>query len=95
MHPSMAKEEIANNLARLVQLRDEVRLKLHLASREARTEWDEKLAPRVFELEQAAKSLGESPRVGLQELVRKLEDFLSGLGGGPSSKDRGAPHSVH
>ena len=70
------KNDVEKNLAKLAALRDEVKLKLHLASMDAKQEWDDKLAPRVFELEQGAKNLTESSRSTLSELIAKVEKFL-------------------
>jgi hypothetical protein len=81
------KAEVEKNIEKLSALREEVRLKLHLASLDAKKEWDDKLAPRVHEVEQAAKSITESSRSTLSELVAKVEDFLVHLH--PSHKDKG------
>lgn len=67
------------NIERLMELRDEVKLKLHLASLDAKTEWDEKLSPKVFEVEQAAKQMTDLTRESAKELVIKVEQFLSRL----------------
>jgi len=66
-------------LEKLAMLRDEVRVRLHLASLEAKQEWDDKLAPRVFEVEQAAKSITDSSRAALNEAIDKVELFLERL----------------
>lgn len=73
------KEQVDKNIERLQELRDEVKLKLHLASLDAKTEWDEKLSPKVFEVEQAAKQMTETTRDAAKELVVKVEHFLAGL----------------
>ena len=79
MDTQQIKEEVDKNIERLAMLRDEVKLQLHLASLDARTEWDEKLAPRVVEVEKAAKTLSESSRIAVKELITKLEEFLAVL----------------
>ncbi len=79
------REEVDKNLARLQTLRDEVKLHLHLASLDARKEWDETLAPKLLELEGTAKNISEPTRSKARELVTKLEDFLARL----------KPHSRH
>ena len=83
MDSQQIKAEVEKNIERLTTLRDEVRVQLHLASLDAKREWDDKLAPRVREVEQAAKSIGEnvdtiteSSRSALNEVVAKIEDFL-------------------
>ncbi|MBX3219245.1 MAG: hypothetical protein KF795_01925 [Labilithrix sp.] len=77
MHTEQIKEEVDKNIERLATLRDEVKLQLHLASLDARTEWDEKLAPKVLEAEQTAKELTEATRVSARELVTRVEEFLA------------------
>ena len=80
------KDEVEKNVERLTSLRDEVKLKLHLATLDAKKEWDERIEPRVNEVEQAAKSITESSRSTLNEVVAKLEEFLARI------RDN-APHS--
>lgn len=87
MEPQI-KEDLDRNLERLQTLRDEVKLKLHLASLDAKTEWDERLAPKVLEVEQAAKNITESSRSAAKELVAKMEEFLARL-------RAGATHITH
>ncbi|MBX3260817.1 MAG: hypothetical protein KF782_14120 [Labilithrix sp.] len=79
MHTHQIKEEVDKNIERLAMLRDEVKLQLHLASLDAKKEWDEKLAPRVLEVEQSAKEITDSTRSSARELVGRLEDFLARL----------------
>lgn len=79
MESQNIKEQVDKNLERLIELRDEVKLKLHLASLDAKTEWDEKLSPKVFEVEQAAKHMTESTRETAKELLTKVEEFLGRL----------------
>ena len=73
------KEEVDKNLEKLRTLRDEVRVQLHLASLDAKQEWDEKLSPKVLELEQAAKEMSESTRARTRELVDRVEKYLANL----------------
>jgi hypothetical protein len=92
MHTEQLKAEVDKNIEKLATLRDEVKLKLHLASLDAKKEWDDKLAPRVLEAERAAKNVTESSRSTLSELIAKIEDFLTHLG--PSGRG-GEPPSRH
>ena len=73
------KDEFDKNLKKPWTLRDDVKVRLHLATLDARTEWDEKLSPRLFEVEQAAKNITESTRSTAKELVAKMEEFLAHL----------------
>jgi hypothetical protein len=88
MHANQIKEEVDKNIQRLETLRDEVKVRLHLASLDAKKEWDETLSPKLLEVEQTAKSITESGRSAAMELVAKLEDFLARL------RDK-EPHSTH
>jgi alcohol dehydrogenase class IV len=82
------REEVDKSIEKLITLRDEVKVQLHLASLDAKTEWDEKLAPKVFELEMIAKDKSESTRNKAKELITRLEDFLGRLRESvPRSKD--------
>lgn len=81
MNTNQLKNEVDANLQKLETLRDEVKLKLHLATLDAKQEWDDKLAPAVLEVEQAARTITESTRSTLSELVAKVEDFLVHLKG--------------
>ena len=88
MRTEQIKEEVDKNLERLRTLRDEIRVQLHLASLDAKQEWDEKLAPKLFEVEQSAKEKSEPARMKAKELVDKLEEFLEHL------REK-MPHSRH
>src|SRR4051812_11963864 len=95
MDTHQIKEEIDKNIAKLATLRDEVKVKLHLASLDAKQEWDEKLAPRVVEVEQLAANITESSRSTLKELLAKVEDFVVHLKDDRGAKGGGAPTSTH
>ena len=73
------KHEVDKGIEKLATLRDEVRLHLHLASMDAKQEWEDKLAPRVHEVEQTAKSISDSSRTAVTELIDKVEHFLEKL----------------
>jgi hypothetical protein len=85
------KAEIDKGIEKLALLRDEVRLQLHLASLDAKREWEEKLAPRAVEVESKAKNIGgaitESTRSTLNELIDKLDDFLARMRSGTGKSD--------
>lgn len=72
--------------AQLQTLRDEVRLKLHLAGMDARDEWDriEALMPEVQKnMEKTAgdfeKVTREGVRTSLEEIIKRLERLRSAL----------------
>jgi alcohol dehydrogenase class IV len=88
MDTHQIKEEVDKTIAKLITLRDEVKVQLHLASLDAQKEWDEKLAPKVLDAEMAAKNITEGTRSTAKELIGRLEQFLVHL------KDS-APKSKH
>lgn len=75
------KHELEKNLSRLTTLRDEIRVQLHLATLDAKREWDEKLEPKVLEVEGAAKHATETSRAAIEDLVERLEKFANQLRG--------------
>ncbi len=79
MNTDNIKHEVDKGIEKLATLRDEVRLHLHLATMDAKQEWDAKLAPRVLEVEQTAKEISDASRTAVNELVFKVELFLEGL----------------
>lgn len=91
------KEEIEKKLSHLATLRDEVKVKLHLATLDAKKEWDERLEPRLFEMEQAAKHITEATHGKLSELIGKVEEFLVPLRAKGEHAPQGElpPHSEH
>jgi hypothetical protein len=92
MDTHQIKAEVDKNLEKLSAMRDEVKLKIHLASLDAKKEWDEKLAPKVRDMESSAKTMTDQSRSALNELVAKMEQFLVRLR--KDGKDR-PPHSTH
>jgi hypothetical protein len=79
MTTHLIRDDIQKAVSRIQWLRDEVKVRLHLASLDAKQEWDEKLSPRIFEVEQIAKHITEGTREAAHELVEKLEAFLGHL----------------
>jgi hypothetical protein len=72
------KSELRRSLEQLTRLRDEARLHLHLASLDAKQEW-EKLDPKILALQSAALELGESSKDVVVDLVKSVEDFVDRL----------------
>jgi hypothetical protein len=79
MNTSNIKAEVEKNVEKLVGLRDEVKVRLHLASLDAKQEWDDKIAPHVLNVETAAKHLGEDTRAKVDEAIEKVQTFLAKL----------------
>jgi DNA-binding transcriptional MerR regulator len=77
-----SSSEIGTSLDEIRAIADEVRVKLHLATLEARSTW-ERLQPQLEQLEQAAAAKGRDAAAALGQLVddvgaavRKLRDEL-------------------
>lgn len=66
------KRDIKGGLDDLATLRDEIRLKVHLAGMEIKDEW-RKLEPQLLEVEQAAAKVTEATREALHDAVAKLK----------------------
>jgi hypothetical protein len=69
------REELKKSVAALQTLRDEVRVKLHLATLEAKAEWN-KLEPHLLDLERAAEEATEASRHAVDEAIKKVKSFL-------------------
>lgn len=73
------KNELNKGIEKLATLRDEAKLHIHLAALDAKQEWDEKLDPKITELQGSAEKLGESGKEKVQELVKAVEEFVTKL----------------
>jgi len=73
------KAEIDTQVQKLATLRDEIKVRLHLATLDAKKEWDEKLAPKLVEVEGTAKNFSDSSRGVLNDVITKAEEFLARL----------------
>ena len=72
------KEDIQKTLSTMHALRDEVRVKLHLAGMGAKEEW-RKLEPMLADVERSATDLTQATRTAASEAVKKLSKLLSSL----------------
>ena len=79
------KTELNKGVARLSTLRDEVKLHLHLASLDAKQEWDEKLEPRINDVHTSAQHVSDASREVISDLVKHVEGFYAKLRGTPSA----------
>lgn len=73
------KTEIEKSLAAMQTLRDEVRVRLHLAGMDAKDEW-KKLEPHLEEVERAAVALTAATERAVTDAVarlRRLRETLS------------------
>jgi hypothetical protein len=72
------KAELKKSVALLGTIRDEVRVKIHLAGMEAKDQWN-KLEPRLDAVERAAHDASEASRTAVTEAVKVLKDFRDSL----------------
>ncbi len=70
--------ELKKNLTQLQTLRDEVRVRLHLASMDLKDQWN-KLEPHLLDVEKKAVEASEASRTMLHDAVKKLEKFSASL----------------
>lgn len=73
------KTEITKALEKLMMLRDEAKLHLHLATLDAKQEWSEKLEPHIDEMQRSAQQFTDSSRTAVHDLVGRVEGFVSKL----------------
>ncbi|HSO40024.1 MAG TPA: hypothetical protein VLT33_46170 [Labilithrix sp.] len=76
---SDVKAELTKGLEKLAMLRDEAKLHLHLASLDAKQEWDDKLEPGINDMQTKAAELTETSKTAVHELVERVEGFVSKL----------------
>lgn len=72
------KNDQKKSLALLQTLRDEIRVKLHLAGMDAKDQW-KKLEPHFAEIEHAAEDITETSRAALADAVSRLKKFRDSL----------------
>ncbi|MDB4944640.1 MAG: hypothetical protein JWP97_4174 [Labilithrix sp.] len=80
------KGELSKGLEKLTMLRDEAKLHLHLASLDAKQEWNDKLEPSISAIEAKATDLSETAQLTVMELVDRVEGFVSKLRGHKDAK---------
>jgi hypothetical protein len=72
------KQEFAKRMDLMRTLRDQVRVKLHLAGMDAKQEWLE-LEPRITEVEKAGDQFAEATHAAALELVYRLSQLRTRL----------------
>lgn len=75
------RSELKRSLALLQTLRDEVRVRLHLGSRDLKDEWNQ-LEPRIEEIEKKADELSEASRAALADALTSLKRVRASLSNG-------------
>lgn len=72
------KSDIQTGLDRITTLRDEIKLKLHLASMEVKAEWNE-LEPKLGGVEKAASELSDTAHAAVTDAVSRLSKLRDSL----------------
>ena len=72
------KNELKKSLSQLQTLRDEVRVRLHLASMELKDQWN-KLEPHLADVERKAEEATEASRNLINDAVKRLEKIRASL----------------
>lgn len=72
------KADLQKSLESLQTLRDEIRVKLHLAGMDAKDAWN-KLEPKLHEVEKLAEDVSETSRTAVHDLVKRLQEFRASL----------------
>ncbi|HEX4446200.1 MAG TPA: hypothetical protein VH044_05675 [Polyangiaceae bacterium] len=72
------KAELQKGLDHLQTLRDEVKVRLHLATLDAKQEWD-KLEPHLLDVERAAHEATEASRHAITDAVERLKKLRASL----------------
>ncbi|WP_433928688.1 hypothetical protein AB3662_35030 [Sorangium cellulosum] len=72
------KSDLTKSLESLQTLRDEIRVRLHLAGMEAKDAWG-KLEPTLLDAEKLAEDVSETSRNALRDILDKVKEFRSSL----------------
>lgn len=72
------KNEIQKGMDLMRTLRDEIRVKLHLANMDAKDEW-QKMEPQLAEIERTANDFSQATRTAVTNAVKQLSNLRSSL----------------
>jgi hypothetical protein len=72
------KNDIQKSLDHMRTLRDEIRVKIHLAGMDVKDEWNH-LEPQLEQVERAASEFSEATRHAVSETVKRLTKLRSSL----------------
>ena len=72
------KKELEKNLNLLHTLRDEVRVRLHLAGMDLKEQWN-KLEPHLEDVEKKAEDLTDDARTAVGDALKKLQKLRASL----------------
>jgi hypothetical protein len=72
------KDELKKSADLLRTLRDEIKVKVHLAGMDAKDQWA-KLEPELFKVERAAEQATESSKKVLDDALKRLKSLRDSL----------------
>jgi septation ring formation regulator EzrA len=72
------KEDVEKAMAQLRTIRDEIRLQLHLAGKDAQQAW-KKLEPSLGDLEQKMGQVSDATKAKAQELLKRFSEMRDRL----------------
>ena len=78
-HKTALEASIDQALADLEAVTDEIRVKLHLASMDATSTWNDKLEPRLFEARVHASEAKHESKLAIEHAVKAFRDFAASL----------------
>lgn len=61
------------------QMRDEIRVQLHLANMDAKVRWEKEIEPMFFRAEKVAGDISETAYEALQDIGRRLREFRASI----------------
>lgn len=86
------KNAFETGLDELRTLRDEVQLKLHLAGKDVKSQWETTFEPKLEKLEQQVRSATDSTMDAIREAIDQAKDSFKGFRDrltGDSNDDQG------
>jgi hypothetical protein len=75
---SELKADLLKSVESLQTLRDEVRVRLHLAGMEAKEAWS-KIEPTLQDAEKLAEDVSETSRNALGDILKRVQEFRASL----------------
>ncbi|HSN98085.1 MAG TPA: hypothetical protein VLS89_07290 [Candidatus Nanopelagicales bacterium] len=72
------KAELQKGLESLQTMRDEIRVRIHLAGMEAKDAWN-RLEPKLYEAERLAEEVSDASRAAMNDLVTRARELRSSL----------------
>ncbi len=89
------RQQINKSFEELKTLRDDIKVRLHLAGMDAKKSWNEQLEPRFLEAEKHVREAGAAARDALGEIVKSFKTFSSTLAQKVEEAAHGDKKSAH